>query len=268
MKVAFWSNVHGQTCTTSNALAISIMAVLEHPIRVLLTHNHYHHSTLEYTLFGKLNNTINMVEFEDEGIDAVSRFIKYDGLDSQCIENYATNIIKNRLDFLAGTKHVHEDFYYQDLNEVIEAILDRAKASYDLSIIDVSAGENELANKILTSADLVVVNLNQNAYVLDDFFLNHYMNLKEMVFIIGRYDTSSKYNVKRIKQRYGIKEPIEYVPYSPNFLDAINSSDLIDFLARNLNADKKDVNYEFISQLKSIMSIILKRLDMISDIEV
>lgn len=266
MKVAFWSNVHGQTCTTANALAFSVMVALKHPMRVLLTHNHYHHSTLEYTLFGRARVTFDMTDFEDAGIDAVSRFIKYDELDSQCIPNYATNIIKQRLDFLPGTKHVHEDFYYQDLNEVIELILERAKKVYDLSVIDVSAGENELTNKILTSADLVVVNLNQNPYVLDDFFTNHYSNLKHVLLIISRYDDQSQMHIKRIKQKYNIKEPIEVLPYASNFADALGSGNTIDFLARNLSADSKDVNHKFMYHLEMIMTKILKQLDVVSQV--
>nr|MDA3846030.1 hypothetical protein [Vallitaleaceae bacterium] len=104
MKVAFWSTVHGQTTTTSNVLAISIMIALKQTLKTLITHNHYYHSTLEHTLLDANYRDPELTEFSDMGIDAVSRFIKFNTVDESCIKNYATTIINNRLDFLTGNK--------------------------------------------------------------------------------------------------------------------------------------------------------------------
>lgn len=258
MKVAFWSNVHGQTTTTSNALAISIVLALTKNNKVLLTHNHYHHSTLEHTLLGVRDSNPHMDEFDDSGIDAVSRMIKYDNVDGSCIQNYSTTMIKNRLDFLEGTRQANEDFYYNDLDNVIELILSNAKSIYDFMMIDLSAGVGNLSGKILKSSDLIVVNLNQNAYVLDNYFKNHSEVHDNKIFIISRYDEKSKYTIRYIKQKYNIKDPIISIPYSINYSDAINQGRAIDFIARNLKAEKADENYNFIKQIVTVSERIIK----------
>lgn len=262
MKIAFWSNVHGQTATTTNALAISSMMALTQQLTILLTHNHYHYSPLEGTLLGDDYKNELFCEFNDMGIDAISRFIKFNKVDETCVKNYATTIINKRLDFLTGTTQLNESLYYKDINYVIDLIFDAAKANYDLLMVDVASGGNELSNKILTSADLVVVNLNQNKYVLEDYFNHSGHRFKKTIFLISLYDKRSSYNLKNLQRKYPeLKGNVAAIPYSRSYGDAINKGDVIDFLMRNLHCKSNDSNFEFVNGLTKAVELLLKKVE-------
>lgn len=261
MKIAFWSNVHGQTTTTSNALALTCMFALNQNYKVLLTHNHYRHSTIERTLLGYSGNISDLSTLDDMGIDAVSRFIKFNQVEGSCIENYATNIIKNRLDVLTGTRQSNESLYYKEVNHVIELILDQAQTQYDLLVVDVSAGDNHLSEKILGNCDLVVVNLNQNIHVLDDFFKTKY-SFKKCLFLISMYDLNSNFNLRTLIRKYPqLKGNVITVPYTRSFCDAMNKGDVVDYIARNKKCGKEDKNYSFIRSINQIEDFIVKELE-------
>lgn len=261
MKIAFWSNVHGQTTTTSNALAVTSMLALNQSIKMLLTHNHYRHSTIERTLLGYQGNRSDLSTLDDMGIDAVSRFIKFNQVESSCVENYATTVVKGRLDLLTGTRQTNESLYYKDVNHVIELILKEAQSQYDLLVVDVSAGDNHLSEKILENCDLVLVNLNQNIHVLEDFFSGQY-SFKKCLYLISMYDITSSFTLKNLVRKYPqLKGRVIPVPYTRSFGDALNKGDVVDYMARNKNCTKEDKNFQFIQSIKEIEGFIVKEFD-------
>ncbi len=262
MQVAFWSTVHGQTTTTSNTVAIACMIALEYRLRTLVTHNHYEKSTLETSLLDKIYLRTELTELKDTGIDALSRFIKFNALDKESILSYSTTILRGRLDLLMGTKNANKDLYLSDLNGVIEIILNSVKEYYDLVLVDVAAGDNELSSKILSQADLIVVNLNQNTAVLEDFFQTRYNELKEKCFfLISMYDEASKNHLKNIRRKYKIKDNIAVLPYCRAFADACNEGKAVDYFMKNLKADEDDLQYPFMTEVRNSVIGLLKQLN-------
>lgn len=262
MQVAFWSTVHGQTTTTSNTVAIACMVALEYRLKTLVTHNHYEKSTLETALLDRMYLRTELTELRDTGMDALSRFIKFNALDKESILSYTTTILRGRLDLLMGTKNANKDLYLSDLKSVLETILNSSKDYYDLLIVDVAAGDNELSSKILSSADLIVVNLNQNMMVLDDFFNERYNPLNQKYFfLISMYDEASRNHLKNIQRRYKIKENIAVIPYCRSFADACNEGKAVDFFMKNVKAGEDDVHYPFIKEVRNSVLCLLKQLD-------
>lgn len=260
MQIAFWSTMHGQTTTTSNLIAISSLIALEYRLKLLVTHNHYERSTLESSLLDRRLLETELTELSDAGIDALSRFIRFNSLDQDNIQGYTTTLIKNRFDLLMGTKNVNKDLYYSDLNTIITTILNSAKEYYDLLCVDVAAGANALSEKIMDNADLVVVNLNQNLSVLDDFFSGKYPNIQEKgYFILSLYDDKSRYNLKNICRRYKIGDNISVIPYCREYADACNEGKALEFMMRNQLASQADYAYPFIEEVRKSAKHILER---------
>lgn len=257
MQVSFWSNVHGQTATTLNMVAAAVMAALEYRLKILVTHNHFDKSGLETSLMDRKYLKAELTELSDSGIDALSRFIKFNKVDRENISNYSTTLIKNKLDLLMGTTNTSRELYMNDLNDVIDLILSSAQEYYDLILIDVSSGKNDLSNKILEHSNLVVVNLNQNISVLDDFFEAYGTFLDKCVFLIGRYDSDSRFNLKNIRRRYNIKRDMAVIPYNIEFSDACSEGRVIDFFMKNLNVKKHDYNYVFIQEVRNAVKMLL-----------
>ncbi|MBC7959812.1 MAG: hypothetical protein H7X94_08095 [Vallitaleaceae bacterium] len=262
MQIAFWSTVHGQTTTTANSVAMACMIALEYRLKTLITHNHFERSTLETSLLDKMYLRTELTELKDSGIDALSRFIKFNAIDKESILSYTTTILKGRLDLLMGTKNANRELYFSDLNNVIETILDSAKQYYDLLFVDVAAGSNELSDKILMRAELVVVNLNQSTPVLDDFFNNHYEKVKgKCFFLISMYDESSRNHLKNIQRKYKVKEKMSVIPYCRAFADACNEGRAVDFFMRNIEAREDDAHYPFIKEVRNSAECLLRELE-------
>jgi hypothetical protein len=268
MQVGFWSTVHGQTATTSNTLVISLMCALEYRLKILVTHNHYARSTLETSLLNQTFLKTELMDLKDTGIDALSRFIKFNKVDKESISSYTTTILRNRLDLLMGTSNPSKELYMSDLNAVMETILTTAKDCYDLQFVDIASGDNALSNKILLSSDLIVVNINQNSFILEDFFANHKEKFKNCMYLVGLYDKESRLNIKNIIRKYKInKSDIAVIPYCREFADACNGGKAVDFFLKNLNASKEDSHYEFIMQGRKAVDILLNKLSIDTDLQ-
>jgi hypothetical protein len=82
---------------------------------------------------------------------------------------------------------------------------------------------------------------------------------ENLFFILGKYDSDSKFNLKAIKKRFGISD-IYTIPYDIGFADACSESRAVDFFIRNAEADKFDVHYPFISGVKETAEAIINRI--------
>lgn len=260
MQVAFWSNYH-QTGTTCNLVAVATMMVLEYRLKVLVTHNHFDRSALETSFIDRDYVKNELSSLNDVGIDALSSFIKYNKMDKDNISRFTTTILKNKLDLLAGTSITNKELYMKDINEVIDVILAYAKSYYDLIFVDVAPGQADTAKKIFEHSDLIVVNLNQNYNIIEHFFENYKEYKDKCFYLLGKYDRNSRFNVKSLQRKFGIKSNIGLVPYNIEFSDACCEAKSIDFMLRNLKADKDDTNYYFIQEVRKTVEIILKSLN-------
>ena len=117
---------------------------------------------------------------------------------------------------------------------------------------------NTLSSKIiLQEADLIVVNLSQNPYILEDFFENYRSLIDKSVYLLGNYTPESKYTKGYILRKYHIpRERIATIPYNVEFHDALNSGSVISFLNQNYQCKRKDENYYFIREVKRAVEMI------------
>ncbi len=234
MQIAFWSPVHGQTATTANTVAITCALALEQQSKILLTHNHHKGSTLETCFLGTGRERSDTHKaLDDTGIDGLGRFIRFNAPDEDSIRRYMTPVIKNHLDILTGTKQVSRDMFMKDQDTTFLSILDYAGRFYDMTCVDVAAGDNELSKKILAHSDIVVVNLNQNIAVLDEFFNKEISWKEKSMFLISFYDPQSKHHWKNIKRRYKITQPIGCIPYNRTYADAMGDGRVLEYWMRN-----------------------------------
>ncbi len=259
MQISFWSNFH-QLGTTCNMIAVAVLTALEYRMRVLMAHNHFNKSALEYAFIDRKYIKHELSDLSDTGIDALSRVIKFNKLEKNDISSYTTTVLKNRLDLLCGTRNTNKEIYANNLRDVIPLVLQSAKMYNDLVFIDTASGNNDISNIILEKSDLIVVNLSQSILVLEDFF-SCYGDMKEKIMVIlGRYDENSKYNLKAIRKRFGFNN-IHVIPYNTEFADACCESRTVDFFLKNLQADKHDYNYYFINAVREAADAIFAHLN-------
>lgn len=259
LKIAFWSNFHGQNGTTSNMLATSIMSVLLHNSKVFLGQTHYNLNNLEAPLLTVSHNDKKSY-FMNTGIDAMVRAIKSTYLDKDIIENSSLSYMNKKLVLLPTTIKSNKKIYEEDLNSTIISILQAVDKCHDLVFIDVNTRAHDITNKVLEYVDYVVVNLSQNISVLNDYeenFLEVFQN-KNIIYLFGNYNPDSSYSLVNLRKSYSWlkSKNLGLIPYNTEFMDSMSDGKIIPFFYKNFNNEANDPNYYFIREVVKTTNLI------------
>lgn len=265
MQVSFWSNSH-QLGTTQNMAAVAVLTALEYRLRVLITHTHFDRSSLESAFIEKRYLRNELADLSDTGIDALSRFVRFNRVDRDVIAGFSTTILKNKLDLLFGTRNTNREIFFSNLKNVIGTILQSASDNYDLVMIDTAPGDNEISAKILEQSDLIVVNLSQNVHILEDFLEGSMDYQDKMMILLGKYDANSRFNLKAIRKKAASAQVLA-IPYDISFADACAESRVVDFFMKNLTVERDDPHFPFIQGVRETAEAILARLGMQTEIK-
>ncbi len=256
--VVSWSPVHGQAATTSNVAALAAHFALTYTHKALITHTQLTYSTLE-SLFRK--EMTNLRGF-DSGIEALERLAKSSLLKADAVRDYTERVYKDRLDLLGGTQN-------QSLETplLLEMILSVAEDAYDLVWIDAHSGtRSNTSKRLLSNADLVIVNLPQNRYVLDQFFSGDgfpkELKNKEIIILISQYDNQVKPSIRKVQSKYDTKHPVFAINYSSKFKDAANKHEITELFYRVTNSSKKLEIQDYIESLAKVNKYIVKKLNL------
>ncbi|MFC6333911.1 hypothetical protein ACFP56_14885 [Paenibacillus septentrionalis] len=266
MLVAFWGPVQGQTRTTSNMVASATSIALDYPLRVLMTHTKYERSMLEsaYTLL-KENAIVSPLIV---GMDGIDRLVQCGMLTAEGIRDHAESILKDRLDLISGPKNQDDTNFKQVLHQLFE----NYKRFYDLVFIDISSGTSqEISQLVMQHADLIVVNLNQNKVVLDNFFANNDWSAvgetKKLLYCFGSYHQTSRMSLDRMARTFPIsKKKCAYVPHNLSFMDAQNDQQVVQFMLKARSVKKKFLEYSeevhFTESVRTLAAKIIDSLDL------
>lgn len=250
----FWSLYHGQGATTANLTAISAKIALETDNRALVMHNQLTHNMLEN--YFKLTKE----SFDpNKGVDPALRELKNRNLKSEEIGRYAVSLLtEGRLDVLMGSTY---DEQAQDTNihHIFRSLYNHATQYYSLVYVDAHAGVTESAENLMEQSDLVVININQNHFLLEAtkiFMEKASLDPLKCLFLLGSYQVDNKLTLKNIKRRYGFKNIIA-LPYCTNFAESLNNQRVIDFIHKNSEVKEYDDNFAFMMALAEVKEFIL-----------
>lgn len=259
MKIVFWSNVHGQTGTTSNLLAIAIMCSIHIKSKCIVTQTHFNLNNLESFLVPYTDH-MDKEYLMDVGIDALTRNIKTSPLDREIIENCTISFLNKQLNLLPGTAKINKEIYENDINRTITGILRAVEQYYDFVFIDTNSGKNDLTKRILDDADLIIVNLSQNKSMVEEYEMNYKFENKKVFYLIGNYDLNSRYTIKNMfKSYHWMKEKnTAVIPYNTEYMDALSDGQTIQYILKNMYCDKNDSNRFFIKEVKAAAEKIMK----------
>ncbi|MNI14549.1 hypothetical protein D3C73_678130 [compost metagenome] len=262
-RVVFWSPETNMTGNTHVAVAVATVMGIAHKTSCLIMNGHFNSRKIEtsYTPYDDLKNS-GALDSSNIGIGALVRLVVSNKLTSDSIKNYAKPVLKERLDVLYGINSKDVDQYNQMSNN-LQYVTRKADEVYDLVFIDLPKTNHErYVLDTLADSDIIVCIVNQDVLKLDEFFEqvanNEILKNKNKIFVIGDYEAKSKYKVANIKNKYKIREPIYTVPHNYLFSDACNDGNVIDFFYRNINAEPKDYNGNFIYESLNIAERILE----------
>lgn len=270
MKVAFFSNTRGKSCVTSNLACISVLSVLRRPKRrIVVLENHQNIINLGNIWINPPPQN-HMVSEKTEykisnGNKAVLHSFSESFSDEKKMEEdflcYAEPIIENRLFYLPiGNQENPEMLAYRFATECGRTLRFLEQFA-DLLLVDVSASPRESTRKVLSEADLVVVNLNQNRQMIEHFFRNYSEIRKKAFYLIGNYDKQSGINRDYLIKTYGIKEKrVGIIPHCTSFADAVSDGKIIPFLEEKYRCLPTDEVYFFICEARRAERLLFETL--------
>jgi len=261
-RVVFWSPYESMTANTHTAIAVSSVMGLTHKVTSLLMQANFNSRKIEssFTPYEELKQA-GVFENSNIGINALVRLISSNKLTSDSIQNYAKPILKDRLDILYGMSADDIDGYNQIMSN-LPYMTRKADEIYDLVFVDLPKSlDNKAVMDTVSDSEVVVCVINQDAVKFSDFFdilnNNEVLKDKQKIIVIGDYEANSKFNVKNVRLKYRVKDPIYVIPHNYLFADACNSGDVRNFFLKNINADPKDYNGNFVFQTLNIVNEII-----------
>lgn len=255
MKVVFWSPVKGQSGSTSNLLAISIISTIIYEQYNIIVDSSKADCTLRNALVGESKKEY----FQKIGVDAVLRYMKSSALNEEKIKNCTISLLDKHLDYIPP--YSVNELYEEEMTESFCSVLKIIERYQDFVFIDAGSGNSKVTKKIKESADIVIVNLPQNINVINDYFESNTEDELQCksFYLIGNYNCNSRYNMKNLRRSYNEfnKKNTAIIPYNIEFYDSIIDGQTIDFIKKNINCSHCDKNHYFVKSCKKAANQIL-----------
>jgi len=265
--ISFWGLQKGQTGNTSSFIGSAAMMGLDYETHILAAQSDTSSAVLE-NVFRKTGIKNEESNFNSIGYDALENLVRSGQLSPSNFKDYATPVLGNHLDILSSSAKQQSHSDLARVRDVIEKICSNALPAYDLTLFDVTSGskdfsENEMDNQVLNLSDLIVVSLNQNKSVLENFFENTVNELqdKNYIILLGQYDQFSRWNEKNISRLFKVKKPIFVVPHNASYMDALNENKIIEFFLKRKNINKDDTDFGFINAIRNVNKGILRSIE-------
>ncbi len=262
-KIVFWSPEEGVSGCTHTAIAVSSLMGITHKCSALLIDANSNAKKIASS-FTMYDDLVNSNSFNDTnlGMNAIMRLIKSNKLSPDIIQNYSKPVLKGRLDILYSAVANTSTEQRENLLSM-PLIAKNADELYDLIYIDLpKTTKDDIAVKVMEQADVIVCVIPQEIERLTNAVkkINEIDALKDKpkIYVLGNYESGSRYNIVNAKFKYKIPEPCYVLPHNYLFADACNDGNVLDFLYRNINAQANDYNGVFILRVTEIVEEIVK----------
>lgn len=235
--IQFWSPFHGQGQTSN--LHVSAFALNSiYSKSVLMMQTQFEKNNLESPLVGQnvdKHNPLDNPLFQDIGLDMAVTYSNMNKLTRNILESCCISFQDTSLFLLPGTETKNRETFNRDIGKAVGRMIKNANECVDIVLIDSNSGDDELSFKLMSLADMIVVNLSQRRYVLDEFFSDYgeaFLN-KRVFYLFGNYDDNSSYNIHNCRRKYKKfmnEKNSGVIPYSTQYMDAQNESAVVRFL--------------------------------------
>ncbi len=268
--ITFKSNERKETGQTLSLVAVATKMAVEHSYKILIVSTSFRDKTLENCFWelDKLNRPIVTKQRVsigvDSGVEGLVKILTSNKTSNDIVKNYSKTILRERLDVLLSPSTEDYNEYNQICKEYPE-ILRNADRYYDLIFVDLSGSmDQKNEENIINVSDVIIVNLTQRLKTINDFVKlrenNDFYRRKNIMLLMGRYDTYSKYNIKNVTRYIKERKEILAIPYNTLYFEACSEGKVIDFFLRLKKTDENDRNRLFIDEVERTDDAIIYKL--------
>lgn len=257
--ITFYNNGEIETAQTTSIAAISTYLSVEQNYKILLIDSKYNNTTLQNCFWEQTEKVRTDLE---TGIGGLTKALMSNKTSPEIITNYTRVVFKKRLEVLAGNNILNEN--YENYKKYMKNIIRMANKYYDLIFIDANGGLGDsYIQDILKESNLIVLNTSQRMkYIKEAKQLkrtNELFNKNNTIFLIGKYDAKSKFNIKNIQRLENMQE-IYQIPYNTMLFERSNEGKMADFIIDNRKAKPNSVNGPAIEAISEVSMKIIEKL--------
>lgn len=269
--ITFRSNELKETGQSLSLAAVATQMSIEHSYKSLIVSTNFKDLTLENCFWelDRLNKPIITGQGParigvDNGIEGLIKILASNKTSNEIVKNYSKTILRDRLDMLLSPNTENYEDYIQIASSYTE-ILQIANRYYDLVFVDLSSRMRaKEAQDILDISDIIILNLSQRLKTIDDIVelrqKDEFYKRNNIMLLIGRYDSFSKYNIKNVTRYMHEKKLVSAVPYNTLFFESCSEGKIIDFFLKLRNIDANDRNHTFVDEVSKIDENIIYKL--------
>lgn len=268
--ITFWNNSkNGNIGQTSSVIATATLMAIEHNYKILVISPQLGDTDLEKAYGLTENSAMKFLGIKEgkfnSGIEGIMKFVSSGKISPEVIGDFTKIVLKNRLEIIAGKKESHKEDDRFDFNKYID-VIKIANQYYDMVFIDLSRELNKLTRKILDISTIIICNMEQKLEEIQKMVElqkeEEVITGKKVLYLLNKYESSSKYNVKNLIRNSEIKKDIFTIPYDVMYSDALQDG-IADKFMLNPKVRRATTDEEhgfFISQINKFCDAIIYRL--------
>ncbi len=272
--ISFVSSIKS-TGVTGNMAAMGIAAVLDAPKKIILFENHVSCNNLGKYLFPAEYGTFccgeeAFLSAYNQNINARKNLknIQYTGsIEKIKRRKYDREIIHNDMflielleDSLYYCKDAHDSEALCDLDYGFRAastdLIRSARENFENEgnariYVDTRLKGSISAKYVIDGSSLVVVNLPQEEFAVEEYLVNYASILDKTVFMFSDYYRNGALSADRIISNYGLNvNRVMIMPHCDEYAYAVKNGHLIEYISGQYNCRPTSESYYFISELK------------------
>lgn len=268
--ISFWTEDTKETGQTSVAIAVATQMAIQHNKKILLISTYANNKEFDAAFWKPQVDRKNLLSFLnlnkkvvglESGVEGLMKIEGTNKLTPNLITDYTGIIFKDRLEILSGYNGVPTTA----INDFYVSLIKKATMAYDIVIVDLPKGINQLAQDILTISDVVVYGITQKRHSIDEYMTSrkdgYTAKMNNLLVYIGRYDKFSKYTQKNISRTTRNRDMLYPVVYNTLFSDACDEGVVVDYFLRMQTVTDKNRNTAFVDEIKDLIKGILFKID-------
>lgn len=169
-------------------------------------------------------------------------------------------IIKDRMYCLPGSRRREQEWWYKDpLFTGLKRVMYAVEHCFDVVFVDCGSRKDDVAQNLLSEADICVLNMDQDSELIGDYYRNPPKFRGKTFFLVGNYFENGLYTRKNLERIYRVEEHmLGAILYHPQMQAAGRTGRAGSELGKHLGEEIKGKSVAFERELTRTTRLILK----------